>query len=305
MRALLFNEYGGLDVLHFEDGLPVPSPATGEVQVKVAGSGVNPIDQKIRSGAMKAFFPATFPQIVSREFSGTVTELGEGVTQFAVGDEVWGIERRGTTAEYIVCSVDAMGLKASSMDLPDASAVPVAGLTAWQALFDHADLQPGQRILIHAASGGVGHIAVQLAKWKGAYVYGTSSPDNFHLLSELGVDRAIDYKTEKAEEVAAGVDVVLHLLPGDQLPKSIAALKPGGIVVSTTGPVAADLLSDGKRGASFSMTPSRSNLDQLSALIEDVKVRPVVYVLPFKDAIEAQRLNEEGHVRGKLAVRIP
>lgn len=305
MRALRFHEFGGPEVLRFDDGVPVPKPGPGELLIKVAGSGINPIDGKVRSGAMQAYFPAALPQIISREFSGTVAGLGEGVTDFKVGDEVFGIAPSGTCAEYAVAAAAATGLKPPSMDLADAGAVPLAGMTAWQALFDKAGLEPGQKVLIHAAAGGVGSFAVQFAKWRGAFVYGTASKENHHLLQELGVDVPIDYRTEKFEEVAKDVDVVLETIGGEQISRSLAALKPGGILVSiTTPPSEEEAKASGKRAVHMSMKPKRADLDAISGLIQDLLVRPILSLVPFSEAIEGFVEAEKGHTRGKVVVRI-
>ena len=306
MRALRFDEYGGPEVMRFDDDVPVPTPAAGELLIKVAGSGINPVDWKIRDGSARAAFPATFPQIASREFSGTVAGLGPGVGDFEIGDEVYGIAPKGSCAQYIVADAKATGLKPVSMDLPDAAAVPLAGMTAWQCLFDVAKLDSGQKVLIHAAAGGVGTFAVQFAKWKGAYVYGTASKENLHLLEELGVDCPIDYHATKFEDVAKDVDVVLESIGGDQMFRSLACLKTGGILVSiTAAPPAEEAVRQGKRAVHHMMQPSREDLEQIAHLIQDLKVRPVISaVVRFDEAIEAFKESQGGHTRGKLVVRV-
>jgi NADPH:quinone reductase-like Zn-dependent oxidoreductase len=305
MRALRFHDYGGPEVLTFDD-VPVPTPGEGEILVKVAGSGINPIDWKVREGANRAYFPATFPQIISREFSGTVAGLGAGVSDFAVGDEVYGISPLGSCAEYTLAKAAETGLKPPSMDLADAAAVPLAGMTAWQAIFDFGGLERGQKALIHAGAGGVGSFAIQMAKWKGAYVYSTASGGNLHLLQELGADEPIDYTTARFEDVAKDVDFVLETIGGAQMLRSLATLKTGGILVSVTGPAPEEeATKEGKRVAQMRMRANREDLEEIAALIQDLVIRPVISaVVPFDEAVEAFKESQSGHVRGKLVVRI-
>ncbi len=277
MKALRFHEYGGPEVLRIEDA-PIPEPGEHQIRVKVSGSGVNPIDWKVRQGYMQAFMPLELPAIVGWEFSGTVSKLGAGVTTFGVGDEVYGHSRSGTTAEYATARVDQVAIKPFSMDLADAAAVPLAGTTAWQALFDVADLKPGQRVLIQAASGGVGTFAVQFAKWKGAYVIGTASAKNHHLLKELGADELFDYRTTPYETVVKDVDVVLETLGGaENMKKSLSVLRPGGILVSPVGGAPTDeAKAQGKRAQNLSMQPSAPQLSEIAALIQDLLARPII-----------------------------
>jgi len=306
MKALRYHEYGGPEVLKIEDA-PVPEPSEGQIQVKVSGSGVNPVDWKLREGNLKAYFPVQFPATSGREFSGTVSKLGPGVTEFSIGDEVYGLGSTGTCAEYGLASVDATALKPVSMDLPDAAAVPLAGLTAWQAIFDLADLKAGQRILVQAAAGGVGTFAVQFAKWKGAYVIGTASTKNHHLLHELGVDEVIDYRKTDYSEVLKDIDVVLEAAGGEEnMRKSLSVLKKGGILVSiTTQEPTEEALAQGKRADYLFMKPNTGQLRQIANLIQDLQVRPVISsVVPFQEAVDAQKESQTGHVVGKLVIDV-
>jgi NADPH:quinone reductase-like Zn-dependent oxidoreductase len=306
MKALRFHEYGGPEVYRFDDDAPVPEPQAGQIQVKVSGAGINPVDWKLREGYLQAHMPIELPATVAWEFSGTVSKLGEGVTAFKIGDDVYGHSRTGTMAEYAVASVDAVALKPFSLDLPDSASIPLAGTTAWQALFDVADLQPGQKVLIQAAAGGVGTFAIQLAKWKGAYVIGTASAKNHHLLQELGADELIDYNTIAYESVLKDLDVVLEAIGGeDNMAKSLSVLKPGGILVSITSPEPSEAAAQGKRAEHLFMTPSAAVLNQLAALVQDLQVRPVIdAVVPFHEAVEAEKESQGGHVVGKLVVDV-
>ncbi|MDR3688160.1 MAG: NADP-dependent oxidoreductase [Fimbriimonas sp.] len=305
MKALRFHEYGGPEVLRVEDA-PIPEPGEGQIQVKVAGAGVNPVDWKIWGGHVQAYFPVEFPAIVGREFSGTVSKLGTGVTDFEIGDEVYGIATE-SMAEYVVAMTSATARKPVSMDLPDAAAVPLAAMTAWQALFDAADLRSGQRVLIQAASGGVGTFAVQLAKWKGAYVIGTASAKNHHLLQQLGADELIDYRTTDYSQAVKDVDVVLEGVGGEEnMRKSLSVLKKGGILVSITSAEPTEAAeAQGKRAVYRFMQPDSAQLSQIAYLIQDLKVRPIISsVVPFREAIEAQMESQSGRVVGKLVVDV-
>lgn len=306
MKALRFHEYGGPEVLRFDEDVPVPTPGPGEVQIKVSGSGVNPIDWKLREGHLREWIPLELPAIVSREFSGIVSALGEGVTDLKVGDEVYGVTASGTCAEYAVAPVSTTALKPTTMDLADAASIPLAAMTAWQALFEHGGFQPNQRVLVHAAAGGVGTFASQFARLRGAYVYGTASPENFHLIAEAGVNEAIDYKATPFETVAKDVDIVIDMVGGETAIRSLQCLKPGGILVAVAGePPTEEAERQGKRAVGMLMQPNRDLLREIAVLIQDVRVWPAVEsVVRYDEAIEAQKESQTGHVRGKLVVRI-
>ena len=189
-----------------------------------------------RKGLRKEKFPAKFPLIPGRDVSGEIEKVGSDIKNFRKGDEVYSRPdpaRNGTYAEYVVVKADQVGLKPKSIDHEKAAAVPLAGLTAWQGLFDHGKLQPAQKVLIHAASGGVGTFAIQFAKWKGAYVIGTASKESFDLLRKLGADEMIDHKNEKFEDKVKDVDLVIDLIGGDTQKRSLAVIKKGGRLVTT------------------------------------------------------------------------
>jgi len=304
MRALRFHAYGGPEVLQFDDDVPVPEPGEGQVLIKTAGFGINPYDWKLREGIFKDAMPVKFPVTVGNEFSGTIERLGLGVSGLRVGDEVYG-SGPGAGAEYLVATATSVAPKPGLMDLPDAAAVPIGALTAWQALFDVAKLKTGQRVLIQAAVGGVGSFAVQLAKWEGAYVIGTSSGRNRSLAIELGVDHFIDYTTTRFEDVATSVDVVLETLGGDNPVRSLKTLKPGGIeVVLAAAPPTEEANAQGKRAVSYSSKPDRAQLIEIGGLITDLKVRPIIdTVSPFDEAVELFKEIQAGHTVGKLVAR--
>jgi NADPH:quinone reductase-like Zn-dependent oxidoreductase len=307
MKALRFHQFGGPEVLRVDEDAPVPEPNEGQIQVRVSGAGINPVDWKLREGYLQAYFPVALPAIVAWEFSGTVSKLGPGVSQFQVGDEVYGHSHHGTTAEYTVASVDGVAHKPFSMDLPDAAAIPLAATTAYQALFDVAGVKAGQRVLIQAAAGGVGTFAIQFAKTKGAYVIGTASAKNHHLLREIGCDELIDYRTTDYGSALKDIDVVLESIGGEEnMRKSLSVLKPGGILVSISTPEpSAEAEAQGKRAVYHFMKQSSADLATIGGLIQDLRVRPVIdAVVPLHEAVEAHKECQSGHVVGKLVVDV-
>jgi len=214
MRAIRIHEFGGPEVLKLEDA-PRPDPAADEVLIKVYATSVNPIDWKIREGAAREKFPTNFPLILGWDVSGVIEETGNKIINFKKGDEVYGRPdptRNGAYAEYIVVKADQVNRKPKNIDHLMSAAVPLAGLTAWQGLFEHGKLQPGEKVFIPGASGGVGTFAVQFAKWKGAYVVVLSSEKNIDFLKQLGADEVIDYKKENFEDRLEGVDLVFDTI---------------------------------------------------------------------------------------------
>jgi NADPH:quinone reductase-like Zn-dependent oxidoreductase len=308
MKAIRIHKYGGPEVLQYEDA-PRPEPQAGEVLVRVHAAGVNPIDWKVREGEMKDFWPHEFPLILGWDLSGVVEELGRGVSQFKIDDEVYGLPdptRGGAYADYIVVRESELALKPNSLHHIRAAAVPLATLTAWQALFDTAQLQPDQRVLIHAGSGGVGHFAVQLAKWKGAYVFATASTKNQDLLRELGVDEPIDYTQQRFEAVARNIDVVLDTLGGETQERSWQVLKKGGALSSVVQPPSAEKAKElGVRAAFVASHPSGAQLAEIAKIIEAGKLAPVINrILPLSEARRAHELSQSGHTHGKIALRV-
>jgi NADPH:quinone reductase-like Zn-dependent oxidoreductase len=307
MKAVRFQRFGGPEVLSYEDA-PRPEPKAGEVLVRVHAAGVNPVDWKVRAGHLKGLNPS-LPQIPGFDVAGVVERVGEGVERWKAGDEVFSylsLRRGGGYAEYVVLRDDEVALKPAKIDFVAAAAVPLAALTAWQALFETAELSEGQTVLVHAGAGGVGHFAVQLAKAKGAKVIATASERNHEFLRRLGADVVIDYRTQKFEELVRDADVVLDTIGEDTLERSYGVLKEGGIVVSIVGrPDKAKLEPLGLRGANILVRPEPEQLAEIAALIDAGKLRPEVgEVLPLADARRAQELSEAGHVRGKLVLEV-
>lgn len=308
MRAVRIHNYGGPEVLRFEDA-PRPTPGSGELLIRIHAAAVNPVDWKVRAGYLKGRIPYPLPFIPGWDVSGVVEATGPGVTKFRKGDAVYArpdIARNGAYAEYIVVRESEVALKPRSVDHVHAAAIPLAGLTAWQALFDVAGLKAGQRILIHAAAGGVGSFAVQLAKWKGSYVIGTASAHNQRFLRELGVDEPIDYGKTRFEHVAHDVDVVFDTIGGDTQQRSWQVLKKGGILVSIVSPPSAEeAAKHGVRSGYVFVQPNAAELAEIAKLVDSGKVKSIVEtVLPLSEARRAQELSETGHARGKIVLQV-
>lgn len=308
MKAVRIHAFGGTDQLKVEEA-PQPRPAADEVLIKVYATSVNPVDWKIREGQRKEKFPTSFPLTLGWDVSGVVEEAGENVTTLKKGDDVYSRPdptRNGAYAEYIVVKADQVGFKPKSIDHTEAAAIPLAGLTAWQGLFDHGQLAAGQKVLIHAASGGVGSFAVQFAKWKGAYVIGTTSGKNAQMVRDLGADEVIDYKTEKFEEKLRDIDLVFDTLGGDTQKRSLQVLKKGGRLITTLKP---EFVKEaGEKDIhleSFTAQSYPGQLNEIAQLVDTGKVRPVVSeVLPLDQAAEAQAISEKGHVVGKIVLKV-
>jgi NADPH:quinone reductase-like Zn-dependent oxidoreductase len=308
MKAIRIHRYGGSEVLNYEDA-PRPKPQAGEVLVRVHAAGVNPIDWKVREGHMKDFWPHKFPLILGWDLSGVVEELGRGVSRFKIGDEVYSVPdptRNGAYADYIVVRESELALKPNSLHHIRAAALPLAAVTAWQALFDAGQLVSGQRMLIHGGSGGVGHVAVQLAKWKGAYVFATASTKNQELLRELGVDEPIDYTKQKFEDVARDVDLVLDLIGGETQERSWSVLKKGGVLLSLVQPPSVEKAKAlGVHAAFVAGHPSGAQLAEIAKLIDSGELKPVIdRILPLSEARRAHELSQSGHTHGKIALRV-
>jgi NADPH:quinone reductase-like Zn-dependent oxidoreductase len=309
MMAVRLHAYGGPETLVYERvARPVAEP--GQVLVRVGAVGVNPVDWKTRAGRGMAGNLPQPPLITGWDIAGRVVALGEGVREFSVGDAVFGMVGfpglGAAYAEYVAAPAGHLAHAPASADELTAAALPLAALTVWQALFDAADLRGGQRALIHAAAGGVGHLAVQLARWKGAYVIGVASARNHGFLRELGAAETIDYTAAPFESQVADVDVVLDAAGGDTTPRSYAVLRPGGIVVSIAGGGdQAAAAARGVRSASILVKPSAAQLAEIARLVDAGLLRPTIdRVLPLSAAAEAHAYGELGRTRGKIVLRV-
>jgi NADPH:quinone reductase-like Zn-dependent oxidoreductase len=312
MRAISPRGWGAAELLT-EIRTPRPVPGTTEILVRVHAAGVNATDWKQRvTGGLGLWGD---PPILGYDVSGTVEAVGLGATLFAPGDEVFGMPRfpqqAGAYAEYVAAPARQFVPKPTVIDHVQAAALPLAALTAWQALVDTADVRPGQRVLVHAAAGGVGHLAVQIAKARGAEVIGTATAPKHELLRSLGADRLIDYTAAPFEDDLTGVDVVLDTIGGEYLARSLDTLRPGGILICLASPfdppddVAAAAAERRIRVAAPLVEPDRLALTEIAALVESGALRPVIEtVLPLAEARQAHELGESGRTTGKIVLTL-
>jgi NADPH:quinone reductase-like Zn-dependent oxidoreductase len=306
MKAVIINEYGDESVVNYTD-IERPTPEADEILVKVHAAGVNPVDWKIRNG-LGGLYGLELPIILGCEIAGTIEEVGGNVDNFKRGEEVYGYNRsrRGGYAEYAIAEKNEIAPKPKSLDFENAAAVALGALTSWQAIFDLANLTAGQRILITGASGGVGSMAVQLAKAKGAYVIGTASGKNEEFVRSLGVDEFIDYTTTKFEEQVKDADVVFDTVGGDTLERTFQTLKKGGYLVSAVVQPSEEKAAEyGVKAERVKSMPNAKQLAEINRLIEEGKLKThVSTVLPLSGAKEALNLSESGRTRGKIVLRV-
>ncbi|WP_329342421.1 NADP-dependent oxidoreductase [Streptomyces sp. NBC_00663] len=309
MRAISQDVLGGPEVLK-EVELERPVPRTNEVLVRVRAAGLNPTDWKHRAAGL---FLGEPPFVLGWDLSGVVEAVGLGASGFTPGDEVFGMlpypYGAGAHAEYVVAPARALVPKPAVIDHVQAGALPLVALTAWQALVERADLQPGQRILIHAAAGGVGHVAVQIAKARGAYVIGTASSGKHDFLRKLGVDEVIDYRETDFAEAVKDVDVVLDTVGGDHSLRSLPVLRPGGVVVSILPGAGEELYTEAERlgvRAEFVLVDAdRAGMRAIAELVEAGKLRPTIAgTFPLADAAGAHALGDTGRTTGKLVLTV-
>ncbi|NVO86316.1 NADP-dependent oxidoreductase [Hymenobacter terrestris] len=317
MKAVRIHAFGGPEVLQLEE-IARPVPAADEILVKVYASGVNPVDWVVREGTSAALkYLLTLPMTLGWDAAGVVEELGSAVTGFEKGDAVYGVPSfpgDGSYAEYCVAKASHFARKPQSLGFTEAAGIPLAGLTAWTALFAYGKLQAGQRVLIQGASGGVGSLAVQFAKAQGAYVIGSASAGNLEHVRQLGADETLDYKGQPVEELVRGVDVVLEASPvrdNAARVKAVTMLKPGGIFVSvnTDFPfdeaVQAALTRQHATGELAANQPRQEWLSEIAQLIDAGRVKVFVSkVYPLAEVAEAHRESQTWHVRGKLVLQI-
>ena len=309
MKAIRMHEYGGPDVLTLEEA-PRPTAGENEVLVRVHAAAVNPVDCVIRAGYAQGWFQHFMPRILGGDAAGVVEAVGPGVTAFKPGDAVFtrtNLLRDGTYAEYVVANTSEVAAKPRSLDFNQAAAVPHAFLTAYHTIINTANIKPGQTVLIHAAAGGVGHLAVQLAKQRGARVIGTASEKNMGFLKQIGVDQAIDYNSTPFENVVKDVDVVLDGVGGDTLERSYGVLKPGGLLMSIVQPPdPAKAAAHGVRAEMVAASPQTETvLAEAAKLIDAGKIKPEVSkLLPLSEIRQAHALSESRHTRGKIVLQV-
>ena len=303
MKAAVINQYGGNEVVQVAE-VERPRPAAGEILVKIHAAGVNPVDWKIRSGAGQRM-GLTLPIRLGGEIAGTVEALGDGVTSFAKDDAVYGVIKFGGLAEYAIAKAGDVVAKPASLDFPSAAAIPLGALTAWQAMFDVAELKSKQRVLITSGSGGVGSLAVQLAKAKGAYVIAMASTRNLELVKSLGADEVIDYSALPFEQVVRDLDVVFDTVGEDTFQRAFQTLKKGGVLVTAVAFPKDEAQRHGVAVARVLCKPNAEELRAISELIDGGKLRAVVStVLPLSAVKQALELSEGRHPAGKIVLQM-
>ena len=307
MKAIRFHEYGGFEVLKYED-VPRPEPQPGEVLIQVRAASVNPFDLALREGWLASMIPLQLPAIAGVDVAGIVMATGEGVTDFSIGQDVYGFMNRysGAYAEYAAVANETIAAQPQTLDYVQAASVPLAATAAWQALFEVGGLKEGQKVLVHGGAGGVGTFAVQLAKLKGAHVLATTVGQNVEYVQRLGADEVIDYSITPFETVAHAVDVVLDLVGGETQQRSWGVLKAGGILVSLLEPPSQeDAAKYGVRAVFMGAQPSSGLLKELADLLDRGQIKPHVdKVFPLEQARQAQELKRNSHVQGKIVLKI-
>ena len=305
ISAIQVHAYGDADQLKLEQ-IARPVPQAGEVLVRVHAAGVNPIDWKIRSGALKDFYPVTFPYIPGADLAGVVAEVGPDVTAFQVGQEVFGRSSHGSYTEYGIASATALAHKSKSLSIDEAATLPVGATTAWQGLFDHGNLQAGQRVLILGGAGGVGLFAVQFAHWKGARVISTASTQNVDFVRSLGAETVVDYTKTNVTDEIHDVDLVFDTVGGTALAGVWPTVKRGGTLITIAGqPDEAKAKELDVHAGRFSAQVSSELLGTFAQLIDEGHVKATVgKTFPLSEASQAQQLSQSGHGRGRIVLQV-
>jgi NADPH:quinone reductase-like Zn-dependent oxidoreductase len=309
MHAVRIHDYGGTDVLRYEE-VDIPEPAPDEVLVKVNYASVNPIDWKIRGGHVKSWIQLSMPAILGVDFSGAVEKVGDKVSKFKKGDKVYGranFQKAGSYAEYVAVNEDSLGITPKSISLKEAAGLPLAVGTAWNAIFDIANVKKGSRVVVTGASGGVGSMAVQLAKSAGAYVIGTTSKANIDMVKSLGADEVIDYtEGDFTKKVSEPVDVVFDTVGKDPLERSYGIVKKGGIFVTTVGqPDGALAQKYGITAKGFGAQTTGKRYEEIAKLVDEGKLKVVIdREFPLTDVGSAHELSETNKTKGKIIIRV-
>ncbi|MEU7562259.1 NADP-dependent oxidoreductase [Streptomyces eurythermus] len=313
MRAIRQHEFGGPEVLRLEE-VERPEPLWTEVLIRVHAAGVNPVDCKTRAGGGISGSQGKLPITIGWDVSGVVEAVGSGVTRFAPGDEVYGMvnfPRVGEAyAEYVAADSRQLARKPANISHVEAAAIPLVSLTAWQSLVSVGGVGPGKRVLVHGAGGGLGHLAVQIARARGAsYIYGTGLESQADILRGCGLDELIDYTKQSFEEIAHDVDIVVDTVAGDNGLRSVKVMRPGGALISLPVPPSEATLQEaerrGVRAVSLTVEGDRADLEAITALVEAGALRPHVGdVLPLERADQAHEIVESGRSRGKVVLRV-
>ncbi len=305
ISAIQVYAYGNADQLKLEQ-IARPEPQAGEVLVRVHAAGVNPVDWKIRSGAMKDFIQQKFPYVPGADLAGVIEEVGSSVTAFQVGQEVFGRSSQGSYTQYGLAPATSLALKPKSLSFEEAATIPVGATTAWQGLFDHGNLQAGQRVLVLGGAGGVGLFAVQFARWKGAHVISTASTRNVDFVRSLGAETVVDYtKTSVVDEVH-DVDLVFDTVGSSALNGVWPTLKRGGTLITIAGqPDEARAKELDVHAGRFSAQVSSELLSTFTQLIDEGHVKTIVgTTFPLSEAVQAQELSQSGHGRGRIVLQV-
>ena len=308
---MVIEAFGGLETLRFQE-MPRPRPQEHEVSIEVHYASVNPVDWKICEGYLKSRLPHQFPLILGWDAAGVVAEVGANVRNFKVGDPVFAYCRKpiiqeGTFAEYVCFDAAHVALKPLNITFKEAASVPLAGLTAWQALFDFCHLKKNQSVLIHAGAGGVGSFAIQFAKLKNAVVYTTCSNANYEYVKSLGADYIIDYTAQDfADAIKENLDIVFDTVGGETLKKSVSLVKQGGNLVTITEMIDSAIGEKNQIHAGFIFVrPNGSELMEIAQLIKENKIKiPALIEMPMQSANKALQVSKAGHTRGKIVLKI-
>ena len=308
MRAYVLKHYGGPEGSQLMD-VPAPAPRPRDILVEVHAAGLNPVDFKFRQGKLRAILRPRLPLVLGNELAGQVIAVGRDVKRFRAGDRVFARvakDRAGAFAEQACVNEDDAAHMPRNLDFTAAAAVPLAGLTALQALRDELDVKPGQKLFISGGAGGVGTSAIQIAKWLGAHVTTTASPRGEALVRSLGADEVIDYQAQKFEDVARKIDIVLDSIGGDTQERSWKVLKKGGVLVSIVQPPSGEKArSVGARGAMVQSRPDGAKLAEIAKIIDSGQLAPLINrILPLSEARRAQELSQSGHMHGKIVLRV-
>lgn len=314
MKAIAFHGFGNQDVLKLID-LPIPEAGPGEVVVKVRAAGVNPVDWKIREGYLRDALPHKFPIVPGWDMAGHIESTGPGVTRLRAGDEVFAYCRKpvvqlGSYCEFMTLPEQSVALKPVTVSFEEAASIPLAGLTAYQALFDCADLRAGETVLVHAAAGGVGGFAVQLAKDRGAIVIGTCSADNAAYVKSLGADLVVDYtRKDFRQEIRAsfpsGIELVFDCVGGETLERSQEILKPHGRLISIVDSAPAFKIRSDISFQYVFVQPDASQLKILADMVEEKRLATSISaVMPLEEAKQALTISQSGKVRGKIVLKV-
>lgn len=308
MRAIQIQQYGGTETLQLVQ-IETPKINADDILIQVKATSINPVDWKIREGYLQEFIPYALPVTLGWDVAGIVTQVGESVSDFKVGDEVFSrpdISRNGTYADFVAVKADEAVLKSAKLDFAQAASLPLAGITAWQCLVDVGQLQAGQRVLVHAGAGGVGHLAIQIAKAKGATVIATASTANQALLTKLGADQAVDYTKGPLSEQIEAVDLVIDTVGGAVQDDSWALLKKGGMLVSITQAPSEDVAKQhGVASAFVFIEPSSRILNELNTLVEADNLLPLIENrFSLEQIVEAHVQSQSGRTRGKIVIEV-